>query len=262
MTETKVCTRCQVERSRADFYTNTDYRDNLMSWCKPCVGLRGSTSTALLRVEALLALGGKCGHCDTDDLRVLVIDHPNGGGREDRAQFGSLRKFYRYVAEHPREYQILCHNANHIKRIEAGEHRRGQYSDIRRELPVFAPPDRSAALRRNWQNPEYRTHQQANMAAAWTDARRAKMTDRAESRRQRLLDTIASSRETTPAGEWGGGFSACLGCGRTDRRHKARGVCDTCNATVRRTSEERARRAATARSASASGLTEEVTTQP
>lgn len=251
MAETKRCSRCGIERPVEDYYENPAYRDGRMGWCKPCVSLRSSSATALLRVAALLALGGTCKHCGTDDLRVLVIDHPRGSGRADRAGHGSSRKFYQYVAEHPEEYQALCHNANHLKRLEAREHRRGAYSEVIQELPPFDAPDRSVALARRWQDPEYRSRQRTSMAGAWTDERRSVMHDRAEFRRQALISAIEINRQTARSGNWGGGFEACLGCGRVDRRHKAHGVCGTCNATVRRDAATRARRAQSARAAAA-----------
>ena len=55
-------------------------------------------------------------------MRVLVIDHVEGGGKQDRARFKGPNAFYRHVMEHPAAYQLLCHNCNHLKRIERAEH--------------------------------------------------------------------------------------------------------------------------------------------
>lgn len=36
MSQTKVCTKCQVEKSLDEFYLNANMRDGRQSWCKEC----------------------------------------------------------------------------------------------------------------------------------------------------------------------------------------------------------------------------------
>lgn len=246
----KTCVRCGVTRSINDFYENPTYRDGRASWCKVCVGRRSSSATAFARLDAIKALGGVCvgfeKPCGYDDVRALCIDHPTGGGIEDRASHKAPLKFYRYVAAHPDEYQLLCANCNTIKRSVLKEHRRGQFSDV--EVPEFDRPlDRGEAMAQLWDDPEYRAKQSASRSAAWSDERRQKTAERAEARRQALIQQVEANRTAMPSGDWGGGYAHCLGCERSDRAHKQRGICGTCYATINRDPEKRAKRAAQAR---------------
>lgn len=67
------------------------------------------------RREALAAYGGKCACCSEEHFEFLVIDHPNGGGRKERAEnsvWGT--SFARWLARQgfPPGYRVLCHNCN------------------------------------------------------------------------------------------------------------------------------------------------------
>ena len=119
----KTCTKCLLPQSTSEFYDNPRTKDGLGSWCKTCENKRSSEYQQKHRLRALAALGNKCQRCEITDLRVLAIDHPKGGGRADRKSIGGGNVFYKYVAGHPEKYQALCHNCNHIKRIEQKEHR-------------------------------------------------------------------------------------------------------------------------------------------
>jgi len=87
------------------------------------------------RDRALDVLGGVCVTCDFADRRALQIDHIDGGGAADRKSFKSATDYYRYIADAPTGYQILCANCNAIKRIEQGQHRRPQDSGQDPALP-------------------------------------------------------------------------------------------------------------------------------
>jgi len=73
-----------------------------------------------LRNQLIEQLGSVCRHCGLGDIRVLVIDHKDGGGEQQRKTI-SMMKFYRLVRDNPKPYQLLCHNCNHLKRIENNE---------------------------------------------------------------------------------------------------------------------------------------------
>lgn len=58
------------------------------------------------------------------DIRILTIDHINGGGAKHRKQLGnSASRFYRWLIKHnyPEGYQVLCMNCEWIKRYENKE---------------------------------------------------------------------------------------------------------------------------------------------
>lgn len=79
-----------------------------------------------LRMKALELLGLKCVKCGFNDVRALVIDHVNGGGRKEREiDFKkSMYRYYQHVIENvdSGKYQILCANCNTIKMFEEKEH--------------------------------------------------------------------------------------------------------------------------------------------
>jgi hypothetical protein len=73
-----------------------------------------------LREDVLRHYSGEhpaCGCCGIDDLRVLTIDHINGGGREHRRVTGKGMAFYRWLQKngYPTGFRVLCHNCNHVR---------------------------------------------------------------------------------------------------------------------------------------------------
>ena len=68
----------------------------------------------------------KCVRCGFSDVRALVIDHVNGGGRQEREVTfkGAMYKYYKHVQENiaTGKYQLLCANCNTIKLFEEKEH--------------------------------------------------------------------------------------------------------------------------------------------
>ena len=78
--------------------------------------------------EILAFLGDKCKHCGIDDIRVLQIDHINGGGRKEielSNSRGYLHFYFKQLKQDEgaflKKYQLLCANCNWIKRVEKGE---------------------------------------------------------------------------------------------------------------------------------------------
>lgn len=57
-----------------------------------------------------------CQECGIEDLRVLTLDHPDGGGRQHRLKLGitSGSEFYLYLKRNgfPGTFNILCYNHN------------------------------------------------------------------------------------------------------------------------------------------------------
>ena len=66
------------------------------------------------KAAVIKALGGCCHDCRINDLRVLEIDHVNGGGGVHRRS-GSSLKIFKHMMEHLEEYQLLCANCHTIK---------------------------------------------------------------------------------------------------------------------------------------------------
>jgi hypothetical protein len=68
-------------------------------------------------METLNAYGGpKCKGCGNEDVRVLQIDHIDGGGTKHHKEVG-LGRMYKWLKKRgfPPGYQVLCANCNTIK---------------------------------------------------------------------------------------------------------------------------------------------------
>lgn len=78
-----------------------------------------------LRLKVLTKLGLKCVRCGFSDIRVLEIDHINGGGTSERRTvfcYTILRRIWKGTDEEVKnKYQILCANCNAIKKYENKE---------------------------------------------------------------------------------------------------------------------------------------------
>jgi len=87
-----------------------------------------------LREELIEILGGsKCKYCQTQDARVLQIDHVFGNGKEMPLSKKDVIQIYLdnpYMAN--QELQILCCNCHRIKSITSGDlgRRRGEPKPI------------------------------------------------------------------------------------------------------------------------------------
>lgn len=72
-----------------------------------------------LREEILLNLGMVCTVCGNSDIRVLHIDHINGGGIRHRKEFGSRYQYYKSIIDCGYSgLQLLCANCNFKKKRE------------------------------------------------------------------------------------------------------------------------------------------------
>lgn len=67
--------------------------------------------------EVFDALGNVCNHCGHTDVRVLQIDHVNGGGsKEYKTKSGTSYLYHVLKLVDTGQYQLLCANCNWIKR--------------------------------------------------------------------------------------------------------------------------------------------------
>ena len=67
----------------------------------------------------ITTLGAKCVKCNCNDVRVLQIDHINGGGMAERRKFGDYRMALLYYLKSPElakeKLQLLCANCHVLK---------------------------------------------------------------------------------------------------------------------------------------------------
>ena len=76
-----------------------------------------------LRRRIIEKLGGCCVSCGLKDVRVLQIDHVNGGGQKEmrRGLGAGMSYYYRVLRDETGKFQLLCANYNWIKRHEEKE---------------------------------------------------------------------------------------------------------------------------------------------
>lgn len=70
-----------------------------------------------LKLEVLKAYGNRCScvGCSEKRAEFLSLEHPNGGGRKERAEVRAIgTAFYAYVKKlgFPKRYTLLCFNCN------------------------------------------------------------------------------------------------------------------------------------------------------
>lgn len=103
--------------------------------CKTCYRRRQNEYHDRLKQEIIAAYGGKCcwhEGCDVSDPDMLVVDHVNDDGVEDRKRpdgkqfLGSAMYKKIKKAGFPDRYQILCANHNLKKELLRKREERGQ----------------------------------------------------------------------------------------------------------------------------------------
>lgn len=74
-----------------------------------------------LRDKVLDQYDRKCATCGFNkDIRVLQLDHINGGGNQERRKIGT-RGIRRNALKNPELYQLLCPTCNWTKRFDLDE---------------------------------------------------------------------------------------------------------------------------------------------
>src|SRR6185437_3365212 len=87
--------------------------------------MSSSEYTQKLRSKVLDHYGWMCSCCREIEPLFLCIDHKNNNGAAHRRELGSRSSsaLYRYLIKNdfPDEFQTLCFNCNHGKKINGGE---------------------------------------------------------------------------------------------------------------------------------------------
>ena len=77
----------------------------------------------ITRKKVIKMLGGKCILCKTEDLRILQINHINGGGAKELKKISSST-FYNRIAKGIRDtkdLEVRCANCNILAEYERGK---------------------------------------------------------------------------------------------------------------------------------------------
>ena len=113
----KTCAGCGAEKDSSEFYFNKVY-GNRYYQCKPCTLKMAQATRRTLRDKAIEILGGRCAHCGVTDSRILCFDHRLGLRGKKRE---SNDMVFRLVIAGSNDFQLLCHNCNHLKRFDNNE---------------------------------------------------------------------------------------------------------------------------------------------
>lgn len=99
------------------------YRENTEK-CKK----KANSSYKKIRKTLKSILGTNCANCGFSDIRILHVDHKNGGGLKEIRAFKTNYNMYKFYSENPEiakeKLQLLCPNCNWLKRINNNENRK------------------------------------------------------------------------------------------------------------------------------------------
>lgn len=124
---TKACTKCgEVKSLETGFWILKTMNDGRASWCKTCATSMTKQIRDQHRINVIEALGGRC-QCSWEECSIskavhLTIDHIEGGGNQIRKTIKSANSYYKDMLTHLADFQLLCWNHNHEKRMLQGEH--------------------------------------------------------------------------------------------------------------------------------------------
>lgn len=120
------CKACMAMTTRANKARRDRYRAegrcticgalSTSGYCDPCRA-RERVSQQVLRLECIVAYGGKCVCCGDDHPEFLQLDHVEGNGAAERqtaAARGLPQNLYSRLKKqgYPSGYQVLCANCN------------------------------------------------------------------------------------------------------------------------------------------------------
>lgn len=115
----KRCTKCHRKKPLRLFGKDKK-RKKYRSWCKSCESKKATEWIIQVRRDAIKALGGKCVNCGCTDIRLLEINHIEGGGRKEYRK-NSPAFIYRQIRDKEADmsrYNVLCRLCNQLHYIE------------------------------------------------------------------------------------------------------------------------------------------------
>jgi len=121
----KICKSCNFElnkqwkknhHEKTNEYSLKYYRRNPGKHILACI-----KAEKKLRIDVIIAYGGKCCYCGITDFDVLTVDHIKNNGSIHRKSGMNSRPLYYFLKKnnYPKDdYQLLCRNCNWKKEIE------------------------------------------------------------------------------------------------------------------------------------------------
>lgn len=77
-----------------------------------------------VRTNVITLLGSKCSNCGETDVRILEVNHIDGGGREDRRGYKNYQAFYAAILSKKKNVgnlDLLCANCNVLYEYQRGK---------------------------------------------------------------------------------------------------------------------------------------------
>lgn len=121
MIKSKLCPKCDTDKPLTEYYKAKARKNGHDIYCKVCQQKSTKIQYRLLREEAFKFYSKleqpECINCGEWVNELLVLDHIEGGGRQDRAVRGSGFNFYRALKRDgwPEGFQVMCYNCNNLK---------------------------------------------------------------------------------------------------------------------------------------------------
>lgn len=118
----KPCCMCKRMMPLRVFKANKIVKCGYHSWCKYCISWKGRVDNKILKMEMIIAYGGKCNCCGEKGLEFLTLEHVNNDGKAYRDEIGGLGiKVWMNLKRRnwPKDdYTILCWNCNCAKKYD------------------------------------------------------------------------------------------------------------------------------------------------
>jgi hypothetical protein len=122
----RVCSRCGQEKPETEYY-GCQWTKKMASGkvkvykgrvqpCKRCKNARSQNA----RKKAISILGGKCMNCGETDLRVLQVNHLNGGGSKENSKRGARAVWADVIKGNREDVDVRCANCNILYDYERG----------------------------------------------------------------------------------------------------------------------------------------------
>ncbi len=113
----KHCSNCDEWKKLSDFHKVKSKPHGVSIYCKACTKDKDKERNLLLREKVINHYGGhECVNCDETFKEVLVLDHMNGGGEQERKTYRGNSLFYKLKREgYPPGYQVMCLHCNFLK---------------------------------------------------------------------------------------------------------------------------------------------------
>lgn len=110
----KQCIRCKVEKPLTDFYSRSNRKTKVQSYCKSCNNETRIEQTRRNKVKAVEEFGGSCQRCKYDKcVAALHFHHPSTKMKDDYFRLLRNRKLSYILSELIRQgCELLCANCH------------------------------------------------------------------------------------------------------------------------------------------------------